>query len=62
MTSKAVALRLPDRLIQAIELKAKATGRDKTQLVVEVLMQAFDSTSLSSTRYMATAKNSRLLD
>lgn len=42
MVSKVVALGLPEELIQAIELRAKAISRDKAELVIEILMQAFD--------------------
>ena len=41
MTSKSMAFRFPEELAQVITSRAKATGRDKTTVVVEALTQAF---------------------
>jgi predicted transcriptional regulator len=48
MASKLVAFRLPDDIVQAIETEAKATGRDKTAVVVQALRQFFDIPSSES--------------
>ncbi|MBE9181122.1 hypothetical protein IQ268_21405 [Oculatella sp. LEGE 06141] len=42
MASKLVAFRLPDDIIRAIESEAKATGKDKTAVVVKALRHVFD--------------------
>jgi predicted DNA-binding protein len=47
MANKVIGLILPDELIQAIELRAKKTGRNKTELVVEALKEKFSLASLS---------------
>ncbi|MDJ0704111.1 MAG: PAS domain S-box protein [Leptolyngbyaceae cyanobacterium MO_188.B28] len=41
MASKTVSFRLPENIVQAIEAHAKATGKNKTTLIVEVLTQAY---------------------
>ena len=41
MTRKTVSFRLPESIIQAIEAHAKATGKTRTTLIVEVLSQAY---------------------
>lgn len=38
---KSVAFRLPEELIQAIDLNAKTTGRDRTSVVIQALKQVF---------------------
>lgn len=42
MPSKLVAFRLPDDIIRAIEAEAKATGKDKTAVVVQALRKVFE--------------------
>jgi energy-coupling factor transporter ATP-binding protein EcfA2 len=41
MVSKVVTCRLPENLIQEIRSRAEATGRNRTEVVVEALKQAF---------------------
>jgi hypothetical protein len=41
MANKLVAFRLPDDLIKAIESESRATGKDKTAVVIYALRQAF---------------------
>lgn len=40
-SSKLVSFRLPVRLVEVIETRARATNRDRTAVVVEALSQAF---------------------
>ena len=49
MVSKLVAFRLPDEIIQAIESEARATGKDKTAVVVQALRQFFNLPSSEPT-------------
>ena len=42
MSKKTVSFRLPDNIVKALEAQAKATGKNKTTLVVEILSQAYD--------------------
>jgi len=41
MSSKLVAFRLPEELIAAVDAQAKATGQDRTAVVVQSLKQVF---------------------
>jgi len=41
MASKIATFRLPENLIQEIQSRAEATGRDRTAVVIEALKQAF---------------------
>ena len=41
MAKKTVSFRLPDNIIQALEAQAKATGKTKTALIVEILTETY---------------------
>jgi hypothetical protein len=47
MSEKLIAFRLSEHLIQAIEARSKTTGRDKVDLVTEILARAFDTPQLN---------------
>lgn len=42
MASKLVAFRLPEELIKAVDAQAKATGRDRTAVVLQALKLVFE--------------------
>jgi len=41
MSSKLVAFRLPEELIEAVDAQARATGQDRTAVVVQSLKRVF---------------------
>ena len=41
MAKKTVSFRLPESIVQALEAQVKATGKNKTTLIVEILTQAY---------------------
>jgi len=42
MTTKVMTFRFPTELVEEIVARSKATGKDRTAVVVEALSQAFD--------------------
>jgi len=42
MANKLVAFRLPEELIEAVDAQAKATGRDRTAVVLQALKLVFE--------------------
>ena len=50
MASKLLAFRLPEELVEAIDSQAKATGRDRTAVVVHALKQIFGLPSTEPTK------------
>lgn len=60
MASKLVAFRLPEDLIQAIEVAAEATGKDKTAVVVGGLRQFFELSSPDPTLAAVEGINDRM--
>jgi len=42
MASKLVAFRLPEELIEVVDAQAKATGRDRTAVVLQALKLVFE--------------------
>lgn len=41
MARKTVSFRFPENIVQALEVTAKATGKHKTTLIIEILSRAY---------------------
>ena len=61
MPRKTVSFRLPENIVHTLNAKAKATGKTKTTLIVEILSQAY-GLSLPATHQVTPEMLQRQID